>query len=70
MDKYIIEKAYHWTKDDDIRITGDNIEYIEMGNMRGCQSNNLKESAKITELCSQVADLIREIDKYNNILPF
>jgi hypothetical protein len=64
MDKYIIEKAWHWTKDSQVRITSKNLEYVEtcLGNGLQCNGNNID---KIMKRLEKVACLIKEIDFLN-----
>lgn len=70
MNEYIIEKAWSWTKDKQIRIKSDNLEFVEFCNGYGAQSNHSDNNDKISELCKKIADNIREIEKLNNNLPF
>jgi hypothetical protein len=66
MDKYTIQKAYHWTNDDDIEITSENLLYTELGKTHiGCQCNSMKNQRKITKICIQIAKLIRQIEELN-----
>lgn len=71
MNKYTIEKAWPWIKDQQIRITSDNLEFVEFCNGHNVQTNNPENTNEISELCKEIADRIRQIEKLNKeILPF
>ncbi len=67
MDTYTIKKAYHWTNDTEIEIESENLIYSEVENLSGCQSRNLNNNEEIRKKCSEIADLIRDIEKLNII---
>ena len=65
MDKYIIQKAFHWTKSDEMEITSDNLIYGQIDNMHGCQCRSMNNQDKIRRKCHKVVELIKEIDLLN-----
>ena len=66
MDTYTIRKAYHWTTDLDIEIDSENIRYSELNKTHsGCQCRNLSNQEAIHKKCTQIAQLIREIEILN-----
>lgn len=70
MDKYKIEQAYPWQKENvfELEIMSENLIYTELGDSySGCQAVNMSNQQLIHEKCRQVADLIREIDQLNTL---
>jgi hypothetical protein len=66
METYIISKAYHWTKSNEIEIKSKNLIYSEVGETHhGVQAKNTLNYLEILMKCKQVAELIKEIDKMN-----
>jgi predicted nucleic acid-binding protein len=67
MQTYKIQKAYHWIEDTkEIEITSENLIYTELGTTHsGCQCNNLENAEIIRMKCTQIANLIREIEILN-----
>jgi hypothetical protein len=66
METYIISKAYHWTKSNEIEIKSKNLIYSQIGEMHhGLQANSIINHLEILMKCKQVAELIKEIDKMN-----
>jgi len=65
MEIYTVSKAYHWTKDSEIKIESDTLYYSEAGPMHGVQCNAPKNEDRILQLCKQIADAIREIELLN-----
>lgn len=50
---------------DEVSIESEGIIYSEANNMSGCQCMNQDNQDKIKARCSQIADLIREIEELN-----
>lgn len=70
MDKYKIEQAYPWQKENvfELEIMSENLVYTELCDSHsGCQVVNVSNQQLIHEKCRQVADLIREIDQLNSL---
>ena len=67
MDNYKIQKAYHWIEGTkEIEITSENLIYTELGTTHsGCQCNNLENAELIRMKCTQIANLIREVEILN-----
>lgn len=67
MDTYTIKKAYHWIEGSkEIEINSENLLYTELSTTHsGCQCMKIENSEKIREKCTQIADLIREIEILN-----